>query len=137
MFFLLQPEQDSYQRFDAEDALLKAELSGTALRIFKAGDLLERYVATEDDSAEMGLLRQIRDLYIDDLDSVYSAAEVTGLIAWLLRDKGIDFRGESLEDTADRLGELDIEDDSDQYTDLIFHLKDAVERIYDLQLDDY
>ncbi|WP_027859206.1 hypothetical protein [Marinobacterium jannaschii] len=136
MYFLLQPEQNSYQRFDNEAALLKAELSDNDLRIFKAGDLLERYVATDDDNPEMALLCQLRDLYIDDLDAVFSAAEVTGLMAWLLRDKGIDFRGESLEDTADRLGDLDIEADSDQYTDLIFHLKDAVERIYDLQLDD-
>jgi len=137
MYFLLQPEQNSFQRFDDEATLTAAELAGNALRIYKAGDLLERYVATDDDSPEMALLCQVRDLYIDDLDSVFSAAEVTGLMAWLLRDNGIDFRGESLEDTADRLGDLDIEADSDRYTDLIFHLKDAVERIYDLQLDDY
>ncbi len=54
---------------------------------------------------------------------------------WLMADYGVDNRGESLEETADRLGDIDIENDTDKYSELIFHLKDAVERLYDLELE--
>jgi len=82
-------------------------------------------------------LKQVREFYLDDLDLVNSAAEVTGLLVWLMDDYGLDGRGESLEQTADRLSDIDIEDDTDKYTDLIFHLKDAVERLYDLEMDEW
>ena len=45
-------------------------------------------------------------------------------------------RGASLEETADRLSEIDIAADSDQYTTIIFHLRDAIDRLYEMELDD-
>ena len=103
------------------------------IRIERAGDLLERYVETDDQDPLMQTLNKIRDLYLTDLDQVDSAAEITGLIAWLLREHKIDHRGESLSDTADRLCDLDSAQDSDQYRQLIYHLRDAIERLDDLE----
>ncbi|MDI3326804.1 hypothetical protein QKW35_20700 [Pontibacterium granulatum] len=119
-----------------------AELDAIAIgaadyRIAQAGDLLELYVKTDDNSPLMPLLKRARAYYLDDLDMVQTAPEVTALMAWLMDDHGVDYRGESLEATADRLGEIDIEADSNRYTDLIFHLKDAVERLYDLEMDEW
>ncbi len=81
------------------------------------------------------MLVEIRDQVIDDLDQIDHIPHIYGLMYWLMSDYGVDNRGETLEETADRLGDIDIENDSDRYTDLIFHLKDAVERLYDLELD--
>lgn len=103
--------------------------------IDQASSLLELYLDTDEGSALMPLLQQIRDEFLQDLDLVDSVKEIYGLIYWLLADNNIEHRGETLEETADRLGDLDIENDSDRYTDLIFHLKDAVERIYDIELE--
>jgi len=103
--------------------------------IDQASNLLELYLDTDEGSALMPLLQQIRDEFLQDLDLVDSVKEIYGLIYWLLADNNIEHRGETLEETADRLGDLDIENDSDRYTDLIFHLKDAVERIYDIELE--
>lgn len=100
-----------------------------------ADQVLRCYVATEDDAAEMAILRDIRDQLLSDIDSVQTPAEVNGLIYWLLRDHQINCEGASLDETAERLGDLDIEADEDRYTDLIFTLKMAIERLDDLMLD--
>lgn len=97
--------------------------------------LLELYLDTPDDAPLMTVLHDIRDVILEDLDQVNEASEIYGLLYWLMQDYGVEHRGESLEETADRLGDIDIENDTDQYTQLIFHLKDAVERLYDLELD--
>lgn len=103
--------------------------------ISTASELLDLYMETDNHSVLMPLLTQIRNEIIDDLDHVGSVKEIYGLMYWLLGDNSIDNRGESLEETADRLGDLDIANDTDQYGDIIFHLKDAVERLYDLELE--
>ncbi|SFG55247.1 hypothetical protein [Neptunomonas qingdaonensis] len=100
-----------------------------------ADQLLRIYVNTPDNDPLMETLSQQRDELLDDLDKVASAAEVTGLIIWLLRDNGINTQGETLDETADRLGDLDIETDTDQYTHLIFQIKMAVERLDSIMLD--
>lgn len=105
--------------------------------ITNADELLRLYVATPDDAPEMPQLREIRDGLLDSLDQVASAAEVTGLIHWLIRDHGVNAAGETLDETAERLGDLDIEADTDQYTTLIFQIKMAIERIDDILLDAY
>lgn len=139
MFILRNYETDAaeLQAFENQADLEAAAFSDTDYRITQAGDLLELYVKTDDSSPLMELLKQARAYYLDDLDIVQTAPEVTALMAWLLNDYGVDYRGESLEATADRLGDIDIEADSDRYTDLIFHLKDAVERLYDLEMDEW
>lgn len=103
--------------------------------IASAADLLDLYLASADNSAVMPLLQKLRDDYLEDLDQIDSPQQIYGLLYWLMRDQGVEHQGESLEETADRLGDIDIANDSDQYTQLIFHLKDAVERLYDLELD--
>ena len=108
---------------------------GDTAIIDQACSLLDLYLETDESSALMPLLQQVRDEFLQDLDQVDSIKEIYGLIYWLLADNNIEHRGETLEETADRLGDLDIENDSDRYTDLIFHLKDAVERIYDIELE--
>lgn len=133
----------SYQlkHLDSDSPVLE-QITGEATRtdsntvvIDQASSLLELYLDTDEGSALMPLLQQIRDEFLQDLDLVDSVKEIYGLIYWLLADNNIEHRGETLEETADRLGDLDIENDSDRYTDLIFHLKDAVERIYDIELE--
>lgn len=102
--------------------------------IQQAGTLLELYVATDDDSALMDCLQEIRNKFLADLDSVNSIAEIMGLISWLLRDYQIDNRGESLEQTAERLSDMDSAGNSDTQRKLLYHLHDAIERIDDLTL---
>ncbi len=104
------------------------------IRIERAGDLLERYVQTEDNAPLMASLRPVRDHYLSDLDQIASPAEVVGLIAWLLRDNNIQHQGESFAETADRLCDLDNNTDSTLYSTLIYHLRDAIERLDDLAL---
>lgn len=101
----------------------------------KADELLRLYVTTEDDNPLMEQLRQQRDELLNDLDHVETAAEVTGLVTWLLRDNGIRSQGETLDETADRLGDLDSEADTDHYSNLIFQIKIAVERLDAIMLD--
>lgn len=132
-----QSDSAELQVFENQADLEAAEVSDADYRIAQAGDLLELYVKTDDNSPLMGLLKQARAYYLDDLDIVQTAPEVIALMAWLMDEYGVDYRGESLEATADRLGDIDIEADSDRYTDLIFHLKDAVERLYDLEMDEW
>ena len=132
-----QSDSAELQAFENQADLEAAEFNDADYRIVQAGDLLELYVKTDDNSPLMELLKQARAYYLDDLDIVQTAPEVTALMAWLMDDFGVDYRGESLEATADRLGDIDIEADSDRYTDLIFHLKDAVERLYDLEMDEW
>ena len=103
--------------------------------ITSAADLLELYLASADDNPVMALLQSIRDEYLEDLDQIDSPQQIYGLLYWLMRDQGVEHRGETLEETADRLGDMDIENDTDHYSQLIFHLKDAVERLYDLELE--
>ena len=98
--------------------------------------LLAVYRDTDTDQPLYSQLQYIRDQYLDDLDLVSSRNEIYGLIFWLLFDKNISYAGESLEETADRLSDLDIDSDSDIYTEVIFHLKDAVDRLYELELDE-
>ncbi|WP_432470499.1 hypothetical protein [Amphritea sp. HPY] len=147
MFFVIhntadaEPGKESYsiQRYDSADSFANAKdgKEGRAgdLRIGDCDSLLRLYVATERDTVLYSQLQSIRDQFLDDLDSVNSAAEIYGLICWLLEDNGINAQGASLEETADRLSDLDIEADSDKYTGIIFHLKDAVDRLYELELD--
>lgn len=104
------------------------------IRIERAGDLLERYVQTDDNAPLMASLCTVRDHYLSDLDQVTSPAEVVGLIAWLLRDNNIPHQGESFAETADRLCDLDNNTDSALYSTLIYHLRDAIERLDDLAL---
>lgn len=104
------------------------------IRIDRPGDLLERYVQTDDSAPLMASLQAVRDYYLSDLDQVGSAAEVVGLIAWLLRDHNIQHQGESFAETADRLCDLDNKTDNDIYSTLIYHLRDAIERLDDLEL---
>ena len=139
MFILHNYQSDtaSLQSFENQTEIDNQPQSDDDYRITQAGDLLELYVKTDNNAPLMVLLKQMREFYLDDLDLVNSAAEVTGLLVWLMADYGLDGRGESLEQTADRLSDLDIEDDTDKYTDLIFHLKDAVERLYDLEMDEW
>jgi len=103
--------------------------------IDSADSLLKLYLDTDETAPLMAALKQVRNAVIEDLDQVETVAEIYGLMYWLLADQGIDNRGESLEETADRLGDIDIENDTDQYGEIIFHLKDAVERLYDIELD--
>lgn len=133
--FVIRDYQTDTPRLDADEAALSNSAADTDYIIRDAGDLLRLYVETDDAAPLMARLRDARTPFIDDLDQVENAAQVTGLMYWLMADYGIDNRGETLEATADRLGDLDIEAGTDRYTDLIFHLKDAVERLYDLELE--
>jgi len=108
-------------------------LQGSDIRFADAGDLLERYVATDDEDPLMQQLQAVRDHYLQDLDQVAGAAEVVGLIAWLLRDHNISHAGESLAETADRLCDLDSAPGGPDYSALIYHLRDALERLDDLE----
>jgi len=132
-----QDDQPCLLTFESSEAMDLHVLVESDYKITSAGSLLELYVKTDEDSALMPVLKQVREHYVDDLDLVETAAEVTGLMFWLMADHGVGNRGESLEATADRLSDIDIETDSDRYTDLIFHLKDAVERIYDLDMESW
>lgn len=123
--------------FETLDELNQQNLGGEDYKIEAAADLLNLYMDTDNNSDLMSLLKNAREYYLDDLDLVPGAAEVTGLIVWLMADYGVDHRGETLEATAGRLSDIDIEADTDQHTDLIFHLKDAVERLYDIEMDDW
>ncbi len=98
--------------------------------------LLRLYVSTDRDTPLFKALQVVRNKVLEDLDEVTTPAEIYGLMHWLLGDKGIRAEGASLEETADRLSDIDIAADSDQYTDIIFHLKDAVDRLYEMELDD-
>lgn len=103
--------------------------------IENADQLLRLYVETDEEHPRMPELIEIRDQLLENLDSVESAAEVTGLIHWCIRDKGVNTQGETLDETAERLADIDIEADSDQYTDLIFQIKMAIERLDDIMLE--
>lgn len=103
--------------------------------IDNADQLLRLYVETDEEHPHMPALIQIRDQLLENLDSIESAAEVTGLIHWCIRDHGVNTQGETLDETAERLADIDIETDSDQYTDLIFRIKMAIERIDDIMFE--
>lgn len=149
MQFIIRKNENgqSYQAEACPETLLKGDLpedtqseqlqaGADMLSIPDADTLLRLYVATEPDSPLFPALIEVRNRYIDDLDEVESAAEIYGLIYWLLNEKGIKAEGASLEETADRLSDLDIASDSDQYTEIIFHLKDAVDRLWELELEE-
>lgn len=101
-----------------------------------ADTLLREYVSTDDSNPRMDELRHQRDSLLEDMDQIATAAEIAGLIFWKLQDAGISTMGESLEDLAERLGDMDIDNHSDQYTDLIFHIKMALERIDEITLQE-
>lgn len=101
-----------------------------------ADTLLRLYVDTDRDTPLFKALQTLRDAFLENLDDIATPAEIYGLIHWLLGDNDIRADGASLEETADRLSDIDIESDSDQYTDIIFHLKDAVDRLCEMELDD-
>ncbi|MCP4595597.1 hypothetical protein [Neptuniibacter sp.] len=134
MAFLLQQLKSDSPSMEQTSSLSTPTDSETVL-IQYAFELLELYLETEDSSPLMPRLKQIRNEMLEDLDQVESVKEIYGLMYWLMADYGVDNRGESLEETADRLGDIDIENDTDKYSELIFHLKDAVERLYDLELE--
>lgn len=100
-----------------------------------ADELLRLYVSTDDNDLLMPALCKKRDQFLDNLDDVSNAAEVTGLIHWLLRENHINPQGETLDEIADRLGDLDIEANTDNYSELIFMIKIAVARLDDIMLD--
>lgn len=134
MIFLLRGQNsDTPSLEQIADETVQSKEEGVVIN--QASTLLEIYLDTEESSTVMPLLQKIRDEFLQDLDQVENVKEIYGLIYWLLADNGVEHRGESLEETADRLGDIDIENDSDLYTDIIFHLKDAVERIYDIELE--
>ena len=132
-------DQQNYrvEHFDSTEAFAAAALTDSDYPISDADTLLRLYVDTDRDAALFKSLQQIRDLMLADLDEVESRAEIYGLIYWLLDDNGIKSEGYSLEETADRLGDMDIASDSDQYGEIIFHLKDAVDRLYELELEEF
>jgi hypothetical protein len=104
-------------------------------KVTTAGELLRLYVSTDDNDSLMPTLCNKRDQFLDNLDDVSSAAEVTGLIHWALRENNISPQGETLDEIADRLGDLDIEANTDDYSELIFMIKIAVARLDDIMLD--
>ncbi len=112
------------------------QLSADEQLISSVEQLLTLYRDTDTNQALYSQLQYIRDQYLDDLDLIDSRNDIYGLIFWLLFDKNISYAGESLEATADRLSDLDIDSDNDAYTEVIFHLKDAVDRLYELELDE-
>ncbi|MDX2422558.1 MAG: hypothetical protein QNK43_07770 [Amphritea sp.] len=131
----------SVEHADQQLSLMNKEataVSATATeqRIDSADQLLRLYVATDRDASLYPALQQLRNCFLNDLDAIESPAEIYGLIHWLLGDHGIRTDGSSLEETADRLSDIDIAADSDQYTQVIFHLKDAIDRLYEMELDD-
>ncbi|MFW1678330.1 hypothetical protein ACFVYJ_11195 [Pontibacter sp. JAM-7] len=126
--------QPVYSILTAAEA--KTERDANALVIPSAHTLLLTYVDCDDGSGLYHTLRQIRNQMLSDLDQVHSAAEVYGLIYWLLREMGIDHRGESLEDTVERLADLEIEKSGPNGQDLLHCLQAAVERIDELTLED-
>ncbi|WP_261842072.1 hypothetical protein [Aliamphritea ceti] len=111
-------------------------LSANEQLISSAEQLLALYRDTDTNQPLYSQLQYIRDQYLEDLDTVETRNDIYGLIFWLLFDKNISYAGESLEETADRLSDLDIDSDTDAYTEVIFHLKDAVDRLYELELDE-
>ncbi|MBY4676346.1 hypothetical protein [Marinobacterium arenosum] len=135
MFFLIRTGDPPELTYFAEAATLDAALQPDDRPIRRADDLLQLYFNTDENDALQPLLRQVRQHYLDDLNQVAGEAEIKGLMMWLLIEHGVDNRGESLAQTADRLSELDLEQDSDSYSNLIFHLNDAIERLEDLELE--
>lgn len=111
-------------------------LSANEQLISSTEQLLALYRDTDTNQPLYSQLQYIRDQYLEDLDTVETRNDIYGLIFWLLFDKNISYAGESLEETADRLSDLDIDSDTDAYTEVIFHLKDAVDRLYELELDE-
>lgn len=101
-----------------------------------ADTLLRLYVATDRETPLYSVLQRLRSYYLADLDAIKTPAEIYGLLHWLLDDHAIRADGASLEATADRLSEIDIATDSDQYTDIIFHLRDAIDRLHEMELND-
>lgn len=132
MRFLVSINGQCYRTLEDDSSTI--DIDKDTVVIQQAGTLLELYVATDDDSALMDCLQEIRNKFLADLDSVNSIAEIMGLISWLLRDYQIDNRGESLEQTAERLSDMDSAGNSDTQRKLLYHLHDAIERIDDLTL---
>ena len=131
--------QMQLESYVSVDQSVTPPLADGDIRIESAAELLALYADTEAGSPLYSQLQLIRDYYIEHLDSVPRSAEIsadiTGLMIWLLLDSGINGMGESLEQTADRLCDLDIDADADRYTQIIFHLRVAVDRLYELELD--
>ena len=118
-------DSESVPQIGAEDYLIE-----------DADTLLRLYVSTERNDPLFATLQQLRIRFLNNLDAIETQAEIYGLIHWLLDDNAIRAEGASLEETADRLSEIDIAADSDQYTTIIFHLRDAIDRLYEMELDD-
>lgn len=118
------------------DSQITPDIAAEEHFIENADTLLRLYVVTDRAAPLFTALHTLRDAFLEDLDEVATQAEIYGLIHWLLSDNGIRAEGASLEETADRLSDIDIVSDSDQYTDIIFHLKDAVDRLCEMELDD-
>ncbi|BBB27131.1 hypothetical protein [Amphritea japonica] len=135
MRFILRASANEF-RIEACNSETASTIAAEDYLIEDTDSLLRLYVATERDTPLFNALQAVRNTVLEDLDEVATPAEVYGLIHWLLSDKGIRAEGASLEETADRLSDIDIAADSDQYTDIIFHLKDAVDRLYEMELDD-
>jgi|GEM_PF-1326975 len=110
---------------EAQDAQICHEIKS-------ASELLNIYFQTETDSPLYPILCQLRDIYLKDIYQLDDEKEIKGLILWLLIEAGIDNRGETLEQTAERLSELDMDYDDNDYSKLIWHLRDASERLDDL-----
>ena len=135
MRFIIRVSNDEFQ-IEPCDGEAAAAPSAADHLIADADTLLRLYVATDRDDPLFAALQQLRGNFLADLNAVETRPEIYGLIHWLLDDNGISAQGASLEETADRLCDIDIATDSDQYTNIIFHLRDAVDRLYEMELDD-
>ena len=135
MRFIIRSHNDAFH-LEPCDIETAAAPGAADYLIGDADTLLRLYVATDLDDPLFKLLQQLRGHFLADLDAVETRAEIYGLIYWLLEDNGISAQGASLEETADRLSDIDIAADSDQYAKIIFHLRDAVDRLCEMELED-
>lgn len=136
MHFIIQTNDAGFS-IESGDSDTSPQMGAEDYLIEDADTLLRLYVATDRDDPLFATLQQLRTRFLDDLDAIETRAEIYGLIHWLLDDNAIRADGASLEETAERLSEIDITADSDQYTAIIFHLRDAVDRLCEMELDDF
>lgn len=108
-------------------------LKETDLLLTSPAQLLEHYVATDDSNLIMDILVEIRNYWLDHLSDISNAAEITGLIVWLLRENSIEYRGESLYQTAERLADMDLDSNTSQYDKVLFYIHDAIECLDELE----
>lgn len=101
-----------------------------------ADQLLRHYVATAETSPEMAGLKLLRDVLLDDLDEIDSAAQITGLVVWFLAEQGIEYRGQLFGELAEHLGDLDLDEPREGYAEAIFLLRRAEQRLDEIAFDE-